>query len=106
MSHDGDRTCPCVSDHRPDPLELNQHHVIPTYLGGPDTEDNKIWICPTVHVDTHEILREFLRLGRVLTLHECSVLWPQPVSRFAHDLAVRGYVGWKSLATRSSATTP
>lgn len=62
MSHDVSQTCVCVREHRPKVMELHRHHILPLYLGGPDIDDNLVWICPNSHIATHEVLREYLRL--------------------------------------------
>lgn len=94
MSHDEGLVCPCVAEHRPAPLELNLHHIWPLYLGGPDTAANKTPVCPTTHVNVHELLRVFLSPVGILTFSECSAAWPQPVSRYAYKLAMQGYLCW------------
>ena len=59
--HDADQRCVCVADHNPNPMELNRHHVWPLAEGGPDTDDNVVWLCPTSHANVHELLRAWLR---------------------------------------------
>ena len=36
MGHDHGQACLCVADHRPRYDELNRHHIVPLYAGGPD----------------------------------------------------------------------
>lgn len=55
--HDDGQHCHCVSDHNPNPMELNRHHIWPLYAGGPDEDWNIVWLCPTTHVNVHELLR-------------------------------------------------
>lgn len=93
MAHDDGRRCLCVSEHRPAPLELDRHHVWPLALGGPDTDENILWCCPNCHRNTHEVLRLLIRGGR-LTYSQVAAVQPQPVSRYAYALAVRGYDLW------------
>lgn len=93
MTHDRDLTCVCVSQHRPPPLELNVHHILPVFLGGPDVADNKITICPTTHANVHEILRLLLQRG-MLTYGEVAAANERPVSRYAYALAVKGFRRW------------
>lgn len=93
MSHDRDAICVCATEHRPAPLEYERHHVWPLYLGGPDIEDNTIWVCPTTHTNVHEILREFMRVGP-LTWGEALAAWDRPLSRYAFHLAWAGYARW------------
>jgi HNH endonuclease len=97
MAHDEGRVCRCVAVHRPQPLELERHHVLPIYLGGPDVEDNVAWICPNTHMNVHEILRRFMRDGP-LDWGEALKIWPG-LNRYAFALAHRGYNEWRSSTT-------
>jgi len=90
MSHDTGQTCVCAADHRPAPLELHAHHVFPVYLGGAENGE-LVWLCPTAHVNCHELLRLMLRDGG-LTWTAATVLYDQPVSRHAYALAARAYL--------------
>lgn len=63
MGHDHGATCVCVADHNPNPVELNLHHIWPKASGGPDADWNLVWLCPTSHVNVHELLREWFRAG-------------------------------------------
>ncbi len=93
MSHDLGQTCLCQADHRPTPLELEAHHIWPKGMGGPDMESNRVWVCPTTHTNTHEILRHFMRAGP-LTWGEVLAMYDVPVSRYAYALAAEGYRRW------------
>lgn len=93
MSHDAARVCVCVSEHRPPPLEYAQHHVWPSGMGGPDTAENRVWICPTTHANAHELLRLMVALGP-MTYRQCQDMEPRPVSRYAYDLARDGHARW------------
>lgn len=90
--HDTGQRCVCVADHRPPCLELEHHHIWPLYLGGPDTPDNKIWICANTHNNTHELIRLMAKAGRYLSHSECQALQDRPVPRYAHALAARGFI--------------
>lgn len=70
---------------------MEKHHIWPLGMGGPDVPDNWVWVCPTTHTNTHEILREVCRRGGLLTWREATDLWTQPVSRYAFDLAHEGF---------------
>lgn len=94
MSHDTGQVCACVADHRPAVLELERHHRWPLYLGGPDTEDNIVWVCPSTHASTHEVLRLMLKASRLLTYTEVAAASDRPVPRYAYHLAARGYSDW------------
>lgn len=63
MAHDHGRTCLCVTDHRPRPDELHAHHIWPLSKGGPDTDTALLWLCPTMHVNVHELWRMWDRWG-------------------------------------------
>ncbi len=97
MSHDEGQACLCVADHRPPPLELNIHHIVPIFLGGGDVASNKIILCPSTHVSVHEILRLLLRDG-MLTYGEVDAVNDRTVPRYAYALAVEGYQRWKAVA--------
>lgn len=92
MGHDHGRTCVCVADHRPRPAELNRHHIVPLYAGGPDVETNIAWVCPTTHVSTHELLREWER-------HDGEPPWAvrRSFNPFTRALAERGWRGIQAL---------
>lgn len=97
MSHDEGRVCACVAEHRPSPLELNLHHILPLGMGGLDVPSNTVWLCPTGHGSVHEILREICRRGGSLSWGEATALWDRPVSRYAFALAHEGYARFLAL---------
>lgn len=91
MSHDDGQRCLCIAEHRPYPLELERHHILPASLGGSSDEDNLVYVCPTAHTSTHELMRLMFKAGRSLTDHEMQGVYPVPVSRYAAALAREGY---------------
>jgi hypothetical protein len=91
MSHDAGRVCVCRTPHAPAPLELEQHHIWPLGMDGPAVPENVVWVCPTTHTNTHEILREIVRRGGNLTWGDATDHWVEPVSRYAFELAHEGY---------------
>jgi len=93
VSHDAGQRCACVSEHRPAPLELDLHHVLPRYLNGPDTEDNTVWTDPVCHRNIHEILRLLMAGGR-RTYTQINAMYEQPVNRYAYTVALRGFDLW------------
>ena len=97
MSHDDGRVCECVADHRPRYDELNRHHVVPLYAGGPDTAENVVWICPNAHTSVHELLRAWTR-------HAGEPPWAlrRTFSPFIRALAERGWHGIQALDTDRS----
>lgn len=97
MSHDDGQRCICVSEHRPAPLELDRHHVVPLAMGGPDVPENIEWLCPNCHRNTHELLRLLIAGGR-RSYSQVADLYDVPVSRYAYGLAVRGFDEWKATA--------
>ena len=54
-------SCPCVSKHVPLPTQFHKHHVIPKYLGGTDTAENLLILCPTTHYNIHSLLQKYAR---------------------------------------------
>lgn len=89
--HDAGLTCACQAQHRPHPLELNLHHVQPAAMGGPSDEANLVALCPTSHVNTHELLRLMLKAGRPLLWPEVGAIYDVPVNRYSYRLALLGY---------------
>ncbi|QNN52488.1 HNH endonuclease signature motif containing protein [Nocardioides mesophilus] len=85
------KVCVCRKPHAPEPLDLEYHHVWPKGMGGPDVPENAVFICPTTHTNTHELLRLIVRRAGKLSWAEVTALYPVPVSRYAFDLAHLGY---------------
>ena len=85
-SHDSGLRCVCVGDHRPRPDELTVHHIFPLAEGGPNIPANKIPLCPTTHVNTHEYLRLLIR-------RQGLVPWQlrRNYAPYARRIAERGY---------------
>lgn len=102
MSHDDGRVCACRVTHAPHPLELERHHVYPLGMGGDDSESNVVWVCPTTHTNTHELLRLMVRALRVLSWGELLDAYDVPVSRYAYELAVDGFNRWQVSARNAS----
>lgn len=84
-SHDAGRECVCVTEHRPAPDELHAHHVWPISEGG--SEDGELlWLCPTMHVNVHELWRVFQR-------HEGRPPWDvlRRYSRYCRSVVRHGW---------------
>lgn len=96
MAHDEDQTCLCCYEHRPGVMEFIEHHIVPSFMGGPDTPENRIWICPNTHYNTHEILRLLVARVGLLTYEQAKALNARPVPRYAFNLALEGYQEWKA----------
>ncbi len=58
--HDAGRICKCVKRHSPSPAELHRHHAWPLSMGGPE-KGEAAWLCPTSHVDCHELIRRWIQ---------------------------------------------
>lgn len=86
MSHDAGAVCGCVTEHRPVPAELNQHHILPLAWGGADVTSNRVWICPTTHVNVHELLRAYAAVDGLPTWSVRSRF-----SAFTRALAAEGW---------------
>ncbi len=95
MGHDHGRRCPCVADHRPVVNELNRHHIVPLYAGGPDVEANVAWICPTAHVSVHELLRAW-------DAHDGEPPWSVR-ARFNRHVRVLAEQGWHGIRALGAA---
>lgn len=61
MGHDVGASCACVVTHAPMPAELHLHHIVPLYAGGGENPENEVWLCPTSHVNVHELIRAWER---------------------------------------------
>lgn len=55
----GERRCLCAKQHTPqvDPHELERHHVWPLGKGGPDIDENLLWLCASMHNQVHRLWR-------------------------------------------------
>jgi hypothetical protein len=51
--------CLIHDDRELDPKLLEEHHKQPTSYGGPDTEENRCWLCPSCHDAVHRISHSF-----------------------------------------------
>lgn len=92
MGHDDGAECVCISEHNPAPMELTHHHVWPLGMGGPDTPDNLVWLCPTAHYNVHELLRWFIRYNGDLTFRDATVMYDVPVNRYIFAVARLGWL--------------
>ena len=82
-------SCPCVSDHNPNVITFNIHHIQPLAHGGADTEDNEILICATTHYSVHHLLREAFK--RDVSPNEVPWEIRKRFGPFARDLAQQGW---------------
>lgn len=91
---DPSASCPCVTDHNPNVVVFNRHHVVPLSWGGPDDDDNVLLLCPTGHYTVHHLLREARRAG----VHPDRLPWE--VRRVAgpnlRAVAADGWEQWSS----------
>lgn len=88
-----DASCPCVTDHNPNAVQLHVHHIWPLGLGGPDEPANEMVVCPTTHAKVHRLIREAVRDGVAVTDLPWSIR--QAMGRFAVDLAQDGWAQWQ-----------
>lgn len=67
-------------------MELNRHHILPLSEGGPDVPDNIVWLCPTSHVNVHELLRAWVK-------YEGEPPWDirKHFSPYIREIAAEGY---------------
>jgi hypothetical protein len=52
--------CQVHCDHRPIPLLLEVHHILPLAMGGKNEPANKVTVCPTGHYNIHRLMHELL----------------------------------------------
>lgn len=57
------RTCAAHKTHSPRPQEYAVHHVLPKGWGGAE-DGATVILCPTGHVNVHELLDEYRTLGQ------------------------------------------
>lgn len=88
MTHAGPVTCVCVANHSPVVADPHIHHIVPLYVGGPDTPENVVNICPTSHAAVHLLLRAWERAGG-----EPSWEVRRRFGPYVRDLARRGWEG-------------
>ncbi len=84
-SHDTGQRCRCVAVHRPSYDELHSHHVWPLGEGGPVTGE-RLWLCPTMHINVHELWRLYAK-------HGGSPPWSllRKYSRYCRSVVERGW---------------
>lgn len=93
--------CEIHGEHKPNPRLNHRHHIWPRGEGGPDIADNIVVVCPTGHVNIHELIKEFkLHLGeppyvvlRQFTFKERIIAKAGYESIMAHKLVGRNEVG-------------
>jgi hypothetical protein len=78
------KPCACRADHAPNVPWTHRHHVWPLFAGGPDIEDNVVYVCPATHDWTHVIWRIFEKSRGTVPRRRT---WPH----YAYELAVAGW---------------
>ena len=96
QSRDTGHLCDCVADHHPEPLVLEEHHIWPLGMGGPDIPENLVWVCPSTHGNAHEVLRTLVAWGPISYRSVCELNDRGPVPRYAYALAREGYRRWQT----------
>lgn len=80
-------TCPCVSNHNPEPRLLHRHHILPLSWGGKREPANEIKLCPTTHENVHTLLNHYVRAG---TIPSYAIL--RTFGAFARGLAAEAWM--------------
>lgn len=55
------KQCALHAYHWPPVLDGDIHHIIPLSMGGPDTNDNIMHVCPTGHRNVHEVITALVK---------------------------------------------
>ena len=82
----GEKKCLCVKWHRPKPLILHAHHVWPLGDGGPDEDENLVWLCPTTHNNVHQLWR----LTKKFDQGVVPLTLRRPYTDYAREIVDRG----------------
>jgi hypothetical protein len=48
--------CELHRTHRPEPLVIVKHHIVPLGMDGPDAAGNWLWCCDTGHRNIHTLM--------------------------------------------------
>jgi hypothetical protein len=94
--------CACVADHRPSPLVLHSHHIVPLSWGGPDVAANRVTICPNCHTSTHMLLDQHVALGREPLRREMQAKFGCVPNWLVRALAARAWAQRPEHPTRTS----
>jgi hypothetical protein len=86
---DPEARCYCVSDHNPNVVVFERHHIWPLGMGGPDDPSNIELLCPTTHMSVHHLLRAWFK-------YDVAPDWDvaRHFSFYTRTLARRGYERW------------
>lgn len=94
--------CHCVVEHRPQPLVLEAHHVLPLSWAGPDVPENRVTLCSTAHHGTHALLDLYVTLGREPLRHEMQTKFGTVPNKLIQVLAARAWAQRPAHPTRTS----
>ncbi len=83
-------TCRCCNEGGPEYVDVNDfHHVVPVFLGGPDTVENAICICVKCHKLVHLYARGQLHLVNIDKMAEAEKQKFKRVIKYA-EIIMRG----------------
>jgi hypothetical protein len=57
--------CDVHNTHEPRPLRIVSHHIWPLGMAGPDVPTNRVQTCDAGHMNTHRLLDDLLRDGKM-----------------------------------------
>lgn len=77
-------------------VPIEEHHVWPKGMGGPDAASNKISVCCNGHYEIHEFIRQ-------LILHAGSVPWTL-AQHFGPKVRDYARIGWEKAGSPTSGT--
>lgn len=79
-------TCQASVYHRPRPVQIDVHHILPKEFGGKTVPGNTVPICGACHEAVHALLREYERLNGLPTW-----IFRRRFPRGVQRLAARGW---------------
>jgi hypothetical protein len=82
--------CQLHGTHRPEPLVIVKHHIVPLGMAGPDEPGNWLWTCDTGHRNIHTLLGPMCQRSKPTW----GVLPPHTGSRSEQRYAREGFERW------------
>jgi hypothetical protein len=91
--------CELHGTHRPEPLVIVRHHIVPLGMDGPDEPENWLWTCDTGHRNVHTLLGPMCQKDKPTW----GVLPPHVGSKSEQRYAREGYERWVGMGCPGNA---